>query len=106
MINYNYRIFQAPSNVKYCFRDFDDAMRYGLTLWDYVSVYAGEVKADTIGEALEKVFIRHNAPDRPNGNCIRSLSMSDVVTIDGTPYYCNDIGWSEIPADRWPRARR
>lgn len=100
---YKYRLFQTPVKTAYCFRDFDCAMKNGFDRFDYVSVYAGEVDAPTIGKALEQVYMLHNRDNRPSGQCFRSVSMSDVVTINGIPYYCDDIGWSEVPADRWGR---
>ena len=36
---------------------------------------------ETVEQALERVFIRLNADDRPNGRDERSLSMGDVVAI-------------------------
>lgn len=102
-MTYNYRIFQCPASTSYCFRDFEEAMKYGMNRFDYVSVYADTIEAKTISGALERIYMLHNMDNRPSGNCIRSLSMSDVVTINGIPYYCDDIGWSEIPSDRWGR---
>jgi len=102
-MTYNYRIFQCPVGMNYCFRDFQTAMLTGMSRHDYVSVYADTIEARTIGEALERIYMLHNMDNRPNGNYIRSLSMSDVVTINGIPYYCDDFGWSEIPSDRWGR---
>ena len=100
---YRYRIFQLPINNKFCFVAFDEAMSHDTWggRFDYVSVYAASIDADSIGDALEHIWRLHNADDRPSGRCFRSLSMSDVVTIDGIPYYCDRFGWSEIPGDRW-----
>ena len=100
---YDYRLYQTPVGTSYCFRSFQEAMEHGLKRQDYVSVYADSIKANTIGIALETIWEIHNLDTRPSGNSFRSLSMSDVVTINGIPYYCDKIGWSEIPVDRWRR---
>ena len=97
---YTYKIFQTE-NRSYIFMSFDFAMKHGFKRNDYKSCFRGTVEATCINEALEKLWIRHNADDRPAGKTMRSLSMSDIVTIDGIPYYCDRFGWSEIPAERW-----
>lgn len=98
---FEYRILQTPAKTPYCFRSFPEAMEHGFCRQDYVSVYAGTVDATTINEALGEIFRIHNAENRPNGKGMRSLSVSDVVVIDGYPYYCDDWCWSEIPANKW-----
>lgn len=62
---------------------------------------AGDVVSNTVNEALNKILVLFNMDDRPNGKHSRSLSMSDIVTINRTPFYCDSVGWSEIPADKW-----
>lgn len=96
----SYKIYQTETRG-YVFMPFDYAMEKGFSGKDYSLVYEGIIEAETINEALEKLFIIHNRDDRPNGKGMRSLSVSDVVTLDGIPYYCDRWGWSEIPTDRW-----
>ncbi len=65
----------------------------GFNMWNYKKVYEGEVdeKEDLI-KTLEHLFTKFNLnhPDDFHGH---SLSVSDVVDLDGTLYYCDDCGW-------------
>ena len=76
-------------------------MKHNFKGSDYVSVWYGEVEAETIGQALEKLFRIHNSEDRPNGRGMLSMSVSNVVELDGVPYYCDRFGWSEVPRENW-----
>lgn len=100
-MKYCYRLYMAPMSVDYTFRGYDDAMTHSLKRADYVSVWFDEIEANTIDEALEKIFAKHNRDDRPNGRGMRSLSISDVVVINHIPYYCDIFGWSVIPSNVW-----
>lgn len=104
MINnfYIYEIYQTD-NRRYVFMPFDYAMKHDFKRNDYKFCYKNIVEASCINEALNKLWIWHNADDRPASKTMRSLSMSDVVTLDGIPYYCDRFDWSEIPAERWYR---
>lgn len=46
--------------------------------------------------ALEAIYGLFNDPDRPDDFHGHSLSVSDVVTIDGYAYYCDHIGWQDL----------
>lgn len=100
-MTFRYMIHQVPHRCGYRFMPFSFAMEHGLSWEDYVSVYGGTIEADTIGQALERIFGLHNRDDRPNGQGMHSLSMADVVELNGKPYYCDRFGWSEVPKDRW-----
>ena len=102
MTTYNYEIYQTDER-EYIFMPFDYAMKHDLNKEDYVFCIKGKVEAICIDEALEKLWVRHNADDRPLALQMRSLSMSDVVVLNGKPYYCDRFGWSEIPKERWER---
>ena len=66
-----------------------------INLDDYEVVYEGELECSEISEALEEVFeifnIRH--PEDFKG---RSLSVSDIVEVDGENYYCDVAGWKKL----------
>ena len=47
-------------------------------------------------ELLEKLFKRYNEDDRPNGQVCRSLSMSDILSLDGRLYYCDTFGFKKL----------
>ena len=97
---FHYVIYQTPVNTPYCFHGFNEAMKANMSGGDYVHVYHGDIASETINSALEDLFIRFNV-NRPNDYCGRSLSVSDVVVLEGKPYYCDRVGFSEIPKENW-----
>ena len=101
-MTYEYRILQTPIANPWCFRSFSEAMECKkFNRNNYVSVWSGNVEAGSINEALYKLDVLFNADDRPNGKHSRSLSMSDIVTLNGVPYYCDSVGYSEISKEKW-----
>lgn len=92
-----YDIWQCPMNTSYCFRSFDEA-KGKWSIHDYVRVYSGEIDGETINEILEKLFVKFNIK-RPADYHGRSLSVSDVVCLEGKYYYCDSFGWSECPKE-------
>ena len=66
-----------------------------INLDDYEVVYEGELECSEISEALEELFeifnIRH--PEDFKG---RSMSVSDIVEVDGDNYYCDAAGWKKL----------
>ena len=97
-----YIIYQAPRNVEYTFMGFDFAMKHNWSKGDYVAVWRGVVETETVNEALEELFEIFNIR-QPDCYYARSLSVSDVVLLDGQLYYCDRIGWSEIPKEKYGR---
>ena len=97
-MKYNYMILQSD-NRDYTFMNFRWALNNGFKISDYKAVYARTIEADTVDDALNKLWKIFNI-NHPADYKGRSLSMSDVVMIDGVPYYCDNFGWSEVPADR------
>ena len=45
---------------------------------------------------LECLFGEFNWDDRPADYTGRSLSVSDVVTINGVAYFCDSFGWKKL----------
>ncbi|MBQ3816393.1 MAG: DUF4316 domain-containing protein [Clostridia bacterium] len=75
---------------------------------NYAPVYVGNLKPETdLSDgmsrmlALEDLFLRFNADEKPEGYTGQSLSVSDVVALkhDGTVsyHYCDSIGFRELP---------
>lgn len=67
----------------------------GFSMWDYEKVYEGETNLDEKFDnitILENLFAKFNL-DHPEDFHGHSLSVSDVVDLDGTLYYCDDYGW-------------
>lgn len=89
-----YKLLQIKDwqNNPYVFRGFSTAQKYGFSLADYEVVYEGELEGDNI---LEQLFNMFNIA-RPEDYKGRSMSISDVVEIEGKYYYCDPIGFKEI----------
>lgn len=94
-----YILFMCPVNTPYCFMGFDIAMKQNWSIHDYVPVWRGTITSETVNGALEELFRIFNV-DRPEQYCGRSLSVSDVVRLDGKYYYCDSFGWSECPTTK------
>lgn len=47
-------------------------------------------------ETLNHVWRKFNDDERPDGHRMRSLSISDVVQVEGRSYICNTFGWKDI----------
>ena len=94
-----YEIYQIKDtrNTDYAFRSFEEAKTIFDPL-DYRRVYASMLAP---GVTLDELFSRHNHDDRPFGQKIRSMSMSDVVILsrDGhtTAHYVDTFGFTVIP---------
>lgn len=70
---------------------------------DYTRKYFGMLAKE---KTLDDLFVLHNGDNRPYGDRMRSMSVSDVVVIhrDGkaTAYYVNSIGFKDITAEFLP----
>lgn len=71
-----------------------------LRNFGYRKVYCnnGINKESSELELLEKIYILMNRDDRPYVQKMRSLSVSDVVVLDGRAYYCDSMGFKRINA--------
>ena len=59
----------------------------------YKKVYEGEVQEEkNLLRTLESIFEKFNL-QQPSDFHGHSLSVSDVVALDGVNYYCNSYGW-------------
>ena len=68
----------------------------GFDIADYETVYEGEFDSgDDIDVILDNIFEIFNI-DHPSDFRGHSLSVSDVVVIDGVKYYCDSIGWKNV----------
>lgn len=102
MATYKYSIQQIneelPNIVLKMFVDYDTLIeRYGkIDFNDYDTVYTGEIISDNEYEALEELFEMFNIGQHPMDFHGHSLSVSDVVELDGSVYYCDSCGWTKI----------
>ena len=62
---------------------------------NYREVYSGYIEGDDVYAVLEVLFTIFNVK-HPEDFIGHSLSVSDVVKIDGKYYYCDSIGWEEV----------
>jgi hypothetical protein len=93
----NYKILQLKDleNCKYAFLWWDKA-KDKFDINDYEVVYSGKVPADkNTMQILDNLFTKFNI-DHPDDFTGHSLSVSDVVDLDGEKYYCDSIGWVKI----------
>lgn len=86
------KIYQINNNADYEFRGFNFAKEYGFSMNDYKLVYEGKRKDSY---ELENAFEEFNChiPLDFKGH---SLSVSDIVEINGRKWYCDNFGWYEV----------
>lgn len=96
-----YTIYQLPIQHDNCFMDLRWAEAHGgVNLMEYHSVYSGEISA-AIAEAgvsmmLDHLYMVFNI-NRPADYQSRSMSVSDVVVLEGIgAYFCDIFGWKKI----------
>ena len=94
-MKYKIKQIKDLKNCDYAFMHYDWC-KDKINLNDYEVAYEGEIEVtSSINNTLEELFeifnIRH--PEDYKG---RSLSVSDIVEIDGNNYYCDSIGWVKL----------
>ena len=93
------RIFQIKNvETPYCFCGWGEQTKHDFNINDYECVFETE-KNDT--ENLEDIYSIFNGV----GNVSwardfmgRSMSVSDIVELNGDLYYCDIIGWQKLPS--------
>ena len=98
-----YSIFQVKDDaansryVKFSSLDMVQSMGITLSLDMYENVYDGEIEEREDAEAtLNAIYMFLNIGKRPEDYRGHSLSMSDIILIDGHYYYVDDYGFTEI----------
>ena len=93
-----FKIYQIKKHhCKYLFRDYAYAKSHNFAIGDYEKVYEGELNAIVPNDtALELIFMRFNT-NHPLDYNARSLSVSDIVDLEGKYFYCDDASWTELP---------
>lgn len=106
-MKHEYKIYQLDANNENVRRDgklFKDWDMLNRTCgfcfnWEYKLVWEGEIEVydDTASEekVLDKLFEQFNVA-HPKNYHGRSMSVSDVVVLNGTMYYCDSFGWQKI----------
>lgn len=92
-----YQLLQISKweDCNYFFRGWDFAKKSHFTLSDYEVVYEGEIEGTNVGEVLEDLFRIFNI-QQPQDFRGHSMSVSDVVCLDGKYYYTDHIGFAEV----------
>lgn len=106
----DYKIYQVRNSLldylserderhPYMFMDWDFANTHGFDFGDYGLVYEGKIKYvnefESESKILEHIFDKFNL-NHPSDFYGHSLSVSDVVEVNGRYFYCNDIGFVEF----------
>jgi len=91
-----YKIKQIK-DLKQCDYSFEwwDWAKDKFTLNDYEVVYEGEIDGVSPNDVLERLFVIFNI-NHPEDFKGHSLSVSDVVELEGVNYYCDNVGWVDI----------
>ena len=93
-MKYKIKQIEDVENCAYAFKRYEWAKNV-LDLNDYEVVYEGELDCPEMPNALEELFEIFNNK-RPKDFERRSMSISDIVEIDGKNYYCDFVGWEEL----------
>ena len=86
--NANYKLFSSLSMLK--------AMGLKLDKNDYKVVFDGQMDV----KDAEDVYTLCNIGQKPNGYKGHSLSVSDIVLIDGKYMFCDSFGFKDV-TDMW-----
>ena len=101
-MNHNYHIYQIDKNKAdvqgKMFEPWDMLVKYdgGFDINDYKKIYSGIINSNERYEVIldllfEEFNLRHPADFKGH-----SLSVSDLVSLDGIMYYCDSIGWKKV----------
>ena len=93
-MKYKIKQIKDVENCAYAFKHYEWAKNV-IDLNDYEVVYEGEFDYPEMPNALEELFEIFNNK-RPEDFKGRSMSISDIVEIDGKNYYCDFVGWEEL----------
>lgn len=99
----NIKIYQANDECKFKFMRYSfvekffngnvDFERNYKKVYEFEQTHEGNINA-----LLEGIYMRFQGL-KPSGYSGHSLSMSDIVVVDGIKYYVDDIGFKKLSAD-------
>ena len=93
-----FRVYQIRKNVddRYykVFEPYDRLIKHfgKVDFNDYHCIYKGLCKKES---KLDDIYRMCNL-NHPVGYAGHSLSVSDIVDMDGKYYYCDSVGWKEL----------
>lgn len=96
-----YAIGQLPDGHENLFMNYNWTLRHGgWDLDEYECVWKGEIDVspnDSASDTLERIYAMFNGEEKPEGYAGRSLSVSDVVEIEGRGvWFCDSIGFRKM----------
>lgn len=94
-----YTIYMLPREHANCFMNLAWAKRHGgVNKAEYERVCTGYISpCETVQETLEAIYAARNMDDRPDGHRIRSMSVSDLVELEGSgTWFCDSFGFKKI----------
>ena len=89
-----YKIYQMTKRTDYRFEGWEWAKDY-FDMNDYTCMYDGSIRDGEVYDMLESLFVMFNV-NRPEDFRGHSLSVSDVVSLEGRLFYCDTCGWVEV----------
>lgn len=82
------------------FRPYDVAEKRGFSLANYDCVWSGDIDCDTSLDGIYRRFSRVDEDDCEFLDGVgffgRSMSVSDIIDLEGHVYYCDASGWVEL----------
>lgn len=85
-------IYQLEIGNKNIFMDYDFSKKHDFNLYDYKLV----ASFNTDNTDLEHIFYIGNNGDLQKHFKMRSLSVSDIIEINGKKYFVDSFGFEEI----------
>ena len=97
----SYKIYQLPVEHKAKFMGYEFAQKHNVMpkLEDYNLVWEGQYPysgGTPLWVTCDDIYLKFNAGRHPEGYKGHSISMSDVIEIDGKYFYCDSFGWEEV----------
>lgn len=91
----NYKIFQLSENAPKGLM-FNSYNGDTFNINNYKQVYSGYIESSgNIIKDLDDIFVKFNV-NHPSDFIGHSLSVSDIIELDGTKYYVDDIGFTKL----------
>ena len=94
-MTYQIRQLKDIGGSAYAFMPYMFAETHGFDRKDYEEVYQGEIEGNDPYVVLEQIYFTFNA-NRPSDFHGHSLSVSDIVVLDGREYYCDNVGFVQL----------
>ena len=95
----SFKVYQASAEVPYVFFDFDVAFKRFNFEDDYKLVCEDTTELDDVDQILNEVFEKGNTGEltsKNRANRMRSVSVSDIIEVDGMYFYVECFGFKDI----------